>query len=188
MLVALGSKAIRPIFRTLSLVCAVLILPACDETSSQAESPEPSNTKDIGFEVVITGSYEGEVSGTGVLMLLPEAGFENKGYFFLSDGQGIRAHGVTFVLPRNLAPGKYNLESPSPLDIGTVPSVRVDRDMGISALSSEKNTSGFLNLIAFPDDENSLSGSDVTGSFEFETEDLKSQKVTVKGKFCFKVK
>ncbi len=70
-----------------------------------------------------------------------------------------------------------------------IPSLaRVDRDMGISALSSEKNTSGFLNLIAFPDDENSLSGSDVTGSFEFETEDLKSQKVTVKGKFCFKVK
>jgi hypothetical protein len=188
MLVALGSKAARPIFRTLSLVCAVLILPACDEPSSQAESPERSNTKDIGFEAVITGSYEGEASGSGVLMLLPEAGFENQGYFFLSDGQGIRDHGVTFVLPRNLAPGKYNLESPSPLDIGTVPSVRVDRDLGDSTLSSDKNTSGFLNLITFPDDENSLSGSDVTGSFEFETEDLNSQKITVKGKFAFKVK
>jgi hypothetical protein len=64
----------------------------------------------------------------------------------------------------------------------------VDRDLGDSTLSSDKNTSGFLNLITFPDDENSLSGSDVTGSFEFETEDLKSQKITVKGKFSFKVK
>ena len=172
----------------LGLLTLAGVLPSCDETPSEDESPEPSNLKGVGFEAVITGSYEGEVSGIGVLMLLPEGGFENQGYFFLSDGQGIRPHGVTFVLPRGLAPGKHRLESPSPLSIGTVPSVRVDRDMGDSVLSSEKNTSGFLDLIAFPDDENKLSGSVVTGSFEFDTEDLKGQSITVKGKFSFKVR
>ena len=121
-------------------------------------------------------------------MLLPEAGFENQGYFFLSDGQGIRSHGVTFVLPRGLAPRKHALESPSPLDIGTVPSVRVDRDMGDSVLSSETNTSGFVDLTAFPDNENGLSGSDVAGSFEFETEDRTGERITVKGKFSFEAK
>jgi hypothetical protein len=151
----------------------------------RAENPAASSSQDAGFEAVITGSYEGKVSGTGVLMLLPEAGFEQQGYFFLADGRGIRLHGVTFVLPRGLTPGQYTLESPSPFDIGTVPSVRVDRDMGDSVLSSERNTSGFLDLIAFPDDENSLSGSDVLGSFEFETEDSGGQKITVKGKFSF---
>ena len=55
-------------------------------------------------------------------------------------------------------------------------------------LSSEKHTSGFLDLIAFPNDENNLSGSDVTGNFEFETEDLKGQRIRVKGKFSFEVK
>jgi hypothetical protein len=122
-----------------------------------------------------------------VLALLPEAGFEKRGYFFLSDGQGIRPHGVTFVLPRGIAPGPHELTSPSPLAIGTVPSVRVDRDMGDSTLSSEKNTSGFLDLIAFPDDENALSGSLVEGGFEFETEDAKGEKIRVNGEFTFTV-
>ena len=184
----LKTKMKKPIISILFLVCLSLIGLSCDGTPSQTESPEAPPSKDVGFEAIITGSYEGEVSGIGVLMLLPEAGFENQGYFFLSDGQGIRPHGVTFVLPRGLTPGNHILESPSPLDIGTVPSVRVDKDMGDSVLSSEKNTSGSLDLIAFPDDENSLSGSDVTGSFEFETEDPKGQKITVKGTFSFKAK
>jgi hypothetical protein len=182
-----GKKAI-PLCRNLFLVCFVLILPSCDESPSKKESPEASLKVDVGFEAVITGSYEGKVSGIGVLVLLPDAGFEHQGYFFLADGQGIRPHGVTFVLPRGLTPGKHILESPSPLDIGTVPSVRVDRDMGDSVLSAERNTSGFLDLIAFPDNENKLSGSDVTGSFEFQTEDPKGQEITVKGKFSFKAK
>jgi hypothetical protein len=153
----------------------------------QAETSERLSSPDAGFEAVITGSYEGEVSGTGVLMLLPEAGFGKEGYFFLADGQGVRPHGVTFVLPRSLTPGKYTLESPSPFDIGTVLSVRVDKDMGDLVLSSEKNTSGSLDLIAFPADENSLSGSDVIGTFEFKTEDSKGQRIAVKGTFSFKV-
>ncbi len=125
----------KPIIPVLFLVCLSLIWLSYDQTPSQAESLEASPSKDVGFEAVITGSYEGEVSGTGVLVLLPEAGFEKQGYFFLSDGQGIRPHGVTFVLPRGLTPGNHILESPSPLDVGTVLSVRVDKDMGNSVLS-----------------------------------------------------
>ena len=52
-----------------------------------------------------------------------------------------------------------------------MPSVPVDRDMVDSVLSSEMNTSGFLDLTAFPDDENKSGESDVTGNFEFETEE-----------------
>ena len=44
--------------------------------------------------------------------------------------------------------------------------------MGNSVLSSEMNTSGFPDLTAFPDDEKKSDESDVTGSFEFETEEL----------------
>ena len=182
-----GELAI-PQFRTLILVCFALLSSACDEAPSQAQQPEASNSKDVGFEAAITGSYEGKVSGAGVLKLLPRAGFKKQGYFFLADGQGIRPFGVTFVLPRGLGPGKHTLKSPSPLDIGTVPSVRVDRDMGKSTEYADKNTSGFLNLIAFPGDERKLSGSDVMGNFEFETEGLGGEKIAVKGRFTFKVK
>lgn len=183
-----GTEAKKPIFRILFLVFAVLNLPSCDETSSQEQKSEDPKTNAVGFEAVITGSYEGKVSGTGILVLLPKAGFEKQGYYFLADGRGIRSYGVTFILPRGLAPGKHMLKSPPPLNIGTVPSVRVDRDMGSSVLSADRNTSGSVNLIAFPKDESKLSGSDVVGSFEFQTQDPKGQKVTVKGKFSFKAK
>jgi hypothetical protein len=182
------TEAKKSIFRILFLVFAVSILPSCDETPSQGEKSKDPKTKVAGFEGVITGSYEGNVSGKGALVLLPKAGFEKQGYFFLADARGIRPYGVTFVLPRGLAPGKHILRSPSPLNIGTVPSVRVDRDMGNSVLSADRNTSGFIDLTAFPDDENKLNGSDVVGSFEFQTEDPKGQEITVKGKFSFKVK
>ena len=178
----------RPIVRLLVFAFLALILPSCEENPSEAQNREASPSREVGFEAVVTGSYEGEVSGTGVLLFLPEAGSEKQGYFFLSDGQGIRPHGVTFVLPRGLTPGKHMLGSPSPFDLGTVPSARVDRDMGDSVVSSEMNTTGFLDLIAFPGDENSLSGSDVMGSFEFETEDPRGQRITVKGTISFTVK
>lgn len=145
-------------------------------------------SQDIGFEAVITGSYGGEVSGSGVLKLLPEAGFDKQGYFFLADGQGIRPHGVTFVLPRGLAPGHHVLKSPSPLDIGKVPSVRVDRDIRDSVVSADKSTSGFLELIRFPSNETELRGSDEIGNFEFETEDKNGERIKVKGSFSFKIK
>lgn len=174
--------------RIMFLVCLGLVLPSCDETPSQGKSHRSSNTKDVGFDAAITGAYEGDVSGGGVLVLLPQAGFNKQGYFFLSDGQGIRPHGVTFVLPRGLAPGQHQLKSPAALAIGTVPSVRVDRDMGDKVISSGMNTTGFLDLTAFADDENNLSGSDVAGRFEFETEDANGRKITVKGKFSFKAK
>ncbi len=186
--VTLIVRRMRPIpaVRVLLVACLASILPACDESPSQAGA-EASNTKDAGFEAVISGSYAGEVSGSGVLMFLPDAGFEKQGYFFLADDRGLRAHGITFVLPRGLAPGRHRLESPSPLDLGTVPSVRVDRDTGDAVISADRNTSGFLDLTAFPEGEGDIRGSDVAGRFEFETQDPKGERIAVKGAFSFTV-
>lgn len=100
--------------RIFIFVCFALLLPSCEEAPSQTASPNPSNLKAAGFEAVITGGYNGKVSGIGVLKLLPYAGSKKQGYFFLSDGQGIRPFGVTFVLPRGSGPGIHRLKSPSP--------------------------------------------------------------------------
>jgi len=140
------------------------------------------------FQATIKGSYEAEVSGNGVLVLLPGAGFEEKGYFFLADGRGLRPHGVTFILPRAISPGRHELTSPSPLDFGTVPSVRVDRDTGAAIIASDRNTTGFLELTAFPADESKLAGSDVAGKFEFVTENAEGLKIDVSGTFAFEAK
>ncbi len=174
------------LIRLLCLVCVPALLLTCEAVSSQDRGSEAPQSDASGFEAVITGSYEGAVSGSGVLRLLPDAGFENQGYWFLADGQGVRAHGVTFVLPRTVGPGRHALESPSALDIGTVPSVRVDRDMGDSTVSSDRNASGFLDLTAFPDDERNVRGADVTGTFVFETENRAGDTIQVEGQFSFR--
>ena len=171
------------------LLCLTGILLPCKDALLHAAAHETSQSnKQAGFRATITGAYEGEVSGNGVLVLLPEAGFDKQGYCFLADGRGIRPHGVTFILPREMARGRYPLKSLSPLDIGTVPSVRVDRGLGDSVISVDKNTSGFLELDAFPSAGHELSGSDLRGSFEFETEHVDGRMIKVKGDFSFQAK
>lgn len=123
----------------------------------------------------------------GVLKLLSKAGYWKQGYFFLADGRGLLAHGVTFVLPRASTLGKHQLANPSPFDLGTLYSVRVYRDLGNAVASFDRNTTGFLNVTAFPNDENKLNGSMIAGKFAFESEDPKGRRVSVTGKFSFKI-
>lgn len=188
------------------LIVLTLVLSSCDEAPTETEVSDLTAPQAVNFEATITGSYDGEVSGLGILVLLPEAGFENQGYFFLADGRGLRPNGVVFVLPRGIAPGRFQLQSPTPFDLGTIPSVRVDQDTGDATLSFDRNTSGFLNLTAFPDIETRLRGTDlagvysfefeaetpdgppnVAGNFEFETEDPEGRRITVSGEFSFNV-
>lgn len=164
---------------------ALLILCAANDAFAQSDTPAST---DAAFTAFIAGSYEGAATGAGVLMLLPDGGFTKQGYFFLADGRGLRPHGVTFILPRGISEGRHELTSPSPLNIGTVPSVRVDRDTGAAIVAADRNTSGFLELTAFPTDESKLAGSDVTGRFEFVTEDAEGRKIDVTGTFSFKAK
>lgn len=185
MLMDVRMVALKRNLRAAVLLFLLLAVSACDEAPASAQQPQRANGKAVGFEAAITGAYDGQVSGVGVLKLLPEAGFDRQGYYFLSDGQGVRPHGVTFVLPRGLAPGQHRLESPSPLNLGTVSSVRVDRDMGDSVQSFDRKTTGMLDVTAFPDDETRLTGSEVSGSFEFETQDPQGRAIRVKGTFSF---
>ena len=173
------------VLRSTVAVVGVLVLVSC--AADVEETPTELQTEDVGFEARITGAYEGDVAGPGVLLFLPDAGFERQGYFFIADAQGLRPNGVTLVLPPGLTPGRHVLESPAPLDIGTVPSVRVDRDMGTSITSFQERTAGFVDLTEFPDDPQNLTGALVSGSFEFETDGPEGQMIVVGGEFSFEV-
>jgi len=170
-------------FQALLIGSTLMTLSISDQGFAQFDT---SIAPDVGFKAVISGSYQGVASGAGVLVLLPDAGSAKQGYFFLADDRGLRPHGVTFVLPRGISQGRHELTSPSPLLIGTVPSVRIDRDTGTAIIASDRNTSGFIELTAFPADESRLAGSDVTGHFELETENASGQKINVKGAFSFR--
>jgi hypothetical protein len=150
-----------------------------------AEKASSGKSSASGFSADISGAYEGTVSGKGTLQFLANAGLDRQGYFFLADGRGIRPHGITFILPRGLSAGRHELKNPSPLEIGTVSSVRVDRDQGNATVSSQSNTVGFLHLQSFPPQGKQLQGSSVSGNFEFTTEDSKGKKIVVRGQFDF---
>jgi hypothetical protein len=167
------------------LVACFMISQVIWPTSALAENDSSGKSSASGFSAVISGAYEGAVSGKGTLQFLANAGFNRQGYFFLADGRGIRPHGITFILPRGLSAGKHDLKNPSPLEIGTVPSVRVDRDLGNATVSSQSNTVGFLHLQSFPPGGKQMNGSSVSGNFEFTTEDSKGKKIVVRGQFDF---
>jgi len=162
----------------IGFIAVLLTFPlgACGDDSQSV--PEPLASGNTHFTATISGAYQGQVAGPGAYVLLPDAGFEKQGYFFLADGRGLRPHGITFVLPRGMEPRRYSLESVSPFDLGTAPSVRVDRDTGAATLSSDRNTRGYLEF-------NSVSRENVSGNFEFTTEDLDSKQISVSGRFSF---
>lgn len=168
-------------FMTVILLVSLVTLPSGAWAGDAASGKSSAG----GFSAVISGAYEGKVSGKGTVQFLANAGIDRQGYFFLADGRGLRPHGITFVFPRGLSIGKHELKNPSPLDIGRVLSVRVDRDLGNATVSSQSNTLGFLHLQSFPANEKELKGASVSGKFEFATEDSKGKKITVRGDFDF---
>ena len=167
-------------------VIALLVLCGCpDATDSKAPAIDVGPTATVGFSGTVSGAFAGEITGSGVVKFLPNLGVDKTGGYFLADGHGVRPLGVTFVLPPDTVPGRYELLSVGPLDQGSKPSVRVDRDTGKATVSSDRNTKGFLELKAFPAGRDQLAGAKVEGSYEFETENKAGEKITVKGSFSF---
>jgi hypothetical protein len=166
-------------------LCALLLI-SCGGESPETQTGE-TPAEDVRFEAQISRAYQGDVAGPGILTFLPTAGFAGQGYFFVADDSGVRPHGVTLVLPPGTGPGRHVLESPAPLDIGTVPSVRVDRDLGTAVVAYQDNTFGFVDLREFPEDVENLTGAAVAGTFEFETQNQEGELIAVSGEFSFTV-
>jgi len=137
------------------------------------------------FAGEISGEFNGKVAGEGVLQRLPDGGYDDQGYFFLADDDGERDLGVTFVLPNNVAPGHHPIASAAPAEQGKVFSVRIDRDMGTTLHSMEKNAEGFLDIVRFPQDGGQ---GPVTGTYDVTVEDSEGKSVRVTGVFDFVAK
>lgn len=152
---------------------------AAGSTGAEAEQAE------AGFTARIGGAYEARISAPGVLVHLPFGGSERKGYYFLADAQGVRPHGITFVLPPDIGSGRHELQNPTPFELGTVVSVRVDRDIDGAVVAADRNTSGHLILDGFPDGATEPNGAVVSGSFAFETEFPDGARIEAEGEFSF---
>lgn len=159
------------------LVASVMLAPG----AAGAEGEEAQ----AGFTARIGGAYEAEITGPGVLVYLPTGGWERKGAYFVADAQGVRPHGITFVLPADIGPGRHELQNPTPFELGTVVSVRVDRDVDGTVVSAQRDTSGYLDLDSFPDGAKEPNGAAVSASFAFETEFTDGARIGAEGAFSF---
>lgn len=165
-------------FKILASFVLLAALAACDDESA---------TSGLGtmFAGEVSGEFSGKVAGDGVLKHQTDGGPDGQGFFYLADDEGARDLGVTFVLPNNVAPGHHAIASADDAEQGKVFSVRIDRDMGTTLHSMEKNAEGYLDIVRFPNDGGK---GPVTGSYDITVEDSEGKAVRVTGVFDFVAK
>jgi hypothetical protein len=163
------------IFAALALLSAVA---ACDDDSAKSG---------LGtlFAGEVSGEFTGKVVGDGVLKRQAAGDASGQGFFYLADNEGTRDLGVTFVLPNNVAPGHHPIASAGDAEKGKVFSVRIDRDLGSTLHSMEKNAEGYLDIVRFPTDGGK---GPVTGTYDVTVEDAEGKAVRVTGVFDFVAK
>ncbi len=170
--------------RTPLTISVFLVLLSVSSCRDSRQHPKTSGN----FTAEISGSITGRVSGPGIVSFLPpsDSSFGPRpGYFFIADDTGVRDLGITITIPSNTQPGKYQLVSVGPMNVGKDFEVRVDRSVGNRTESFQTNTTGTITLEQFPEDGSNIAGSPVRGHFEFTAEGKGGQRVTVKGTFDF---
>lgn len=165
-------------FRIFAALTLLSVVAACDDDSAKSG---------LGtmFAGEVSGEFTGKVVGDGVLKRQNSGGTDGQGYFYLADDEGERDLGVTFVLPNNVAPGHHPIASAGDSETGKVFSVRIDRDMGSTLHSMEKNAEGYLDIVRFPGDGGK---GPVTGTYDVTVEDADGKAVRVTGVFDFVAK
>jgi len=165
----------------------VLILAGAVSISGCGES-ENAGVATGNFVAEISGTVSGRVSGPGIIRFLPASAGNfsaHPTYFFIADDSGVRELGITFTIPANTRPGKYQLVSGHPMDVGKHFEVRVDRSVGDRTESFGFNTKGTLTIEAIPVDGVHVAGERVTGRFDFSTQDRSGKEVKGQGTFDF---
>jgi hypothetical protein len=161
--------------RILGALALLCVAAACEDDSAKSG---------LGtlFAGEVSGEFTGKVLGDGVLKRQSDGGPDGQGFFYLADDEGARDLGVTFVLPNNVAPGHHQVASAAPAEQGKVFSVRIDRDLGSTLHSMEKNAEGYLDIVRFP-----AAGEKgpVTGTYDVMVEDADGKSVRVTGVFDF---
>ena len=155
---------------------------------------QQKDNQKVAFSAEITGVFEGNVKGPGIIQYVPPAKTSSgdiPGHYLIADDTGLRDFGVigvTITLPITAQPGKQDLVSAQPFDVGKYYEVCVDRAFVHRVISYSQNTKGSLTLISFPNAPEVIAGSEISGSFEVSTENSEGKRVKVLGRFLFKAK
>ena len=142
----------------------------------------------------MSGAVNAEVSGAGIVTYLGPKERDivtgsRPGYFLManlnSDVMGERGFTITFRIPAEAQPGNHNLVTSDPLKVGENFNVRVERVEEGKLISYETNTDGTITLNNFSPDRTYPDISNITGTFQFVTENSEGDRISANGTFDF---
>lgn len=171
----------------------LLVLSGCSDSSKDPATEEPK-VDHSGFSASVSGSVNGEVSGTGVVTYLPPKERDpvtgiRPGYFLVanltSDRTEEREFLIIFRIPDKAQPGNYDLVTPNPMKVGKNFDVQVEMVEKGKSISYQTNTEGTITLENFAPDRTESDLSHITGAFQFVTENTERDQIVVNGTFDF---
>ncbi|MDH5700921.1 MAG: hypothetical protein OEZ41_13290 [Nitrospirota bacterium] len=171
----------------------LLVLSGCSDSSKDSATEEPK-VDHSGFSASVSGSVNGEVSGTGVVTYLPPKERDpvtgiRPGYFLVanlnSDRTEEREFLIIFRIPDKAQPGNYDLMTPNPMKVGENFDVQVEMVEEGKSISYQTNTEGTITLENFAPDRADSEMGNITGTFQFVTENSERGQIVVNGTFDF---
>jgi len=171
----------------------LLVITGCSDSPNDAGIEEPK-VEHPGFTANVSGAVNAEVSGAGIVTYLGPKERDmvtgnRPGYFLIaninSDLTGERGFTITFRIPDQAQPGNYALMTPDPRKVGENFDVRVERVEEGKLISYETNTDGSITLNNFSPDRTYPDISNITGTFQFVTENSEGDKISANGTFDF---
>jgi len=183
-------------FQTIGRFAALIILlviTGCSDSPNETGIEEPK-VGHPGFTANVSGAINAEVSGAGIVTYLGPKDRDivtgsRPGYFLManlnSDVMGERGFTITFRIPAEAQPGNHNLVTSDPLKVGENFDVRVERVEEGKLISYETNTDGTITLNNFSPDRTYPDISNITGTFQFVTENSEGDRISANGTFDF---
>jgi hypothetical protein len=169
----------------------LLVLSGCSDSSKDPATEEPK-VNHSGFTASLSGSVNGEVSGAGVATYLPPKERDpvtgiRPGYFLVanlnSDRTEEREFLIIFRVPGKAQPGNHDLVTPDPLKVGENFDVQVEMVEDGKSISYQNNTEGTITLKNFAPDRTDSDISNITGTFQFVTENSEGGQISATGRF-----
>jgi hypothetical protein len=171
----------------------LIVISGCFDSSHDAGSQEPK-VDHPGFTASVSGAVNAELSGSGIVTYLgPKerdiVSGNRPGYFLIANinpgGDANKKFTIFFRIPDAAQPGNYNLVTPDPLKVGENFDVRVETLEEGKHIAYHINTEGTIILDNFSPDRTYPSISNITGTFQFVTENSEGAQISANGTFDF---
>ena len=188
-----------PSFQTIGRLAALmllLVINGCSDSPTDLATDE-SKVDHPEITASVSGAVNAEVSGAGIVTYLPRKERDpvtgiRPGYFLIANLNPNRTEErgfiITFRIPDEAQPGNYNLVTPDPLKMGENFEVEVETVEEGKSILYQTNTKGTITLDHFSPDRTDPDIGNITGTFQFVTENSEGKQISANGTFDFSLK